>query len=151
MYPSPSPSHAWNSFRTRSSSQMEPVSLSASAVCDIFSLEIGLGRLATNGRHRYSCRSVAAAVVRLVPHLPPDCPPNCVPNLNSRPRGGIDVAVAAADARLSRDTRRRVPDARRMPRHGRYRDSSSISVVSEMREKSLYYSIFTTLRKKVTR
>lgn len=65
MYPSPSPSHAWNSFRTRSSSQMEPVSLSASAVCDIFSLELELGR------HRYSRRSVAAAVARLAPHLLP--------------------------------------------------------------------------------
>lgn len=51
----------------------------------------------------------------------PDCPPNCVPNLNSRPRGGIDVADAA-DARLSRDTRRRVPDARQTSRHGRYRE-----------------------------
>ena len=38
--PSPSPSHAWNSFLTRSSSQMEPASLSASAVCDIFTLPL---------------------------------------------------------------------------------------------------------------
>lgn len=80
MYPSPSPSHAWNSFRTRSSSQMEPVSLSASAVCDIFSLGevLGLGR-----RHRYSSRSVPSVVARLAPHSRSRPIARRVPNLNS--------------------------------------------------------------------
>lgn len=60
MYPSPSPSHAWNSFRTRSSSQMEPVSLSTSAVCDIFLLTSG-------ARARPSQRTVPAVVVSSLP------------------------------------------------------------------------------------
>lgn len=144
MYPSPSPSHAWNSFRMRSSSQMEPVSLSASAVCDIFSLEAALGRLATNGRHRYSRRSVAAAVVRLAPHLLAIARRiACRILIRARAKGSMSsspppLSLPTRVYLATRDDACRSRDRRRGMIASRYRDSSSPSIVSLEWEKNRY-------------
>lgn len=100
---------------------MEPVSLSASAVCDIFSLgQLPLDHLAMYYGHRYPRRQ-PPVVAHLTPHLRRIALRELNLDLRSRCMRLLDayllpsslpLSADTAVARLSRDVWRRVPHAR---------------------------------------
>jgi len=111
---------------------MEPVSLSASAVCDIFSLGAARGRLAATNGHRCPCRSPRHATPHLSDLRLPREPPSVDSRRASRDRRRSNRG--RSPARLSRDARRRVPRARKVSRHRRGRATRNIARVSGPRE-----------------